>query len=117
MDLTELVQALRRYDALFAREWVQDARRAGLVLSGLPFPHGLDSVGTAIAASVVELLARQWGQRPPEWTQKVGPSPEPLFLVQAANKMARLKKLCELEGPEPFRKRLLYAPPDFLTTA
>ncbi len=43
-------------------------------------------------------LAGQWGQRPPEWTQKVGPSPEPLFLVQAAHKMARLKKLCELEG-------------------
>jgi hypothetical protein len=31
--------------------------------------------------------------------------------------MPRLRRLCESEGPEPLRRRGLFAPPEFLTHA
>jgi hypothetical protein len=117
MDFRSFVLALRRRDALAVREWVQDARREGLVLSELPPPVGLDEVEQALAASAVELLARQWSQEPPSWSKDVGPSPVPVFLVAAAERMPRLRRLCELEGPEQLRKRGFYAPPEFLAFA
>jgi len=37
--------------------------------------------------------------------------------VRAALTMPRLRRLCEVEGPEPLRRRAVMAPPDFLTIA
>jgi len=117
MELLELVRALRNHDTLAARQWVVDASRAGLHLRDFPEPKGLDAVGLAIAAGVVELLASRWSQPSPDWTCNVPAAPTPFFLVQAAAHLPRLRRTCETEGPEPFRRRRLLAPPDFLTAA
>jgi len=64
---------------------------------------------------VVEMMAERMGSRPAAWTSAVPAAPERLFLVQAAEVLPRLRRLCEEEGPEPLRRRGLLAPPGFLT--
>jgi hypothetical protein len=71
----------------------------------------------AIAAGIAELLAERNAQEPPPWTRPIPAAAEPVFLVKAAQRMPRLRRLCEEEGPEPLRRRRLLAPPDFLTAA
>ena len=71
----------------------------------------------ATAAALVELLAQRAGQLAPAWTDEVGPLLEPVFLLESATRMKRLRALCESQAPEPLRKGGLYAPPDFLTFA
>lgn len=115
--LEDLVRALIAYDTLAARQWVADAARARLDWSIVPQPTDLDAVGLAIAAGIAELLASRAGQQPPSWTKTVSAAPRPFLLVQAAAFMPRLRQMCEIEGPEPLRRRALLAPPDFLTTA
>lgn len=117
MRLDDLVRALVAYDTLAARQWVADAARARLDWSSIPKPTDLDAVGLAIAAGIAELLASRAGQQPPSWTKTVSAAPRPFLLVQAAAFMPRLRQMCEIEGPEPLRRRALLAPPDFLTTA
>jgi hypothetical protein len=117
MDLSDVVRAILRFDALSARQWVADAARAGVTWSEVPAPLGLDQTECAVAAGVVELMAARAGQAPPAWTADIPPAPRPLFLVRSAATMPRLRVACELEGPEPLRRRGLLAPPDFLTIA
>ena len=117
MDLRDLVRALIQYDTLAARQWVADAARSRLTWTTVPVPQGLDPLGLAVAAGVVELLASRAGQPPPPWTAAVAAAPERIFLVQAAVTMPRLRRACEEDGPEPLRRRGLLAPPDFLTAA
>ena len=117
MDLRDLVRALLLFDALTARQWLADATRTGLVWSNVPPPLGLDETEAALAAGVVELLASRSGQTPPGWAAAIPAAPSVLFLVRSAATMPRLRATCELEGPEPLRRRGLLAPPDFLTSA
>lgn len=117
MDLVELVRAVRRYDALAAREWVAAAGRTGLCVTQLPRPAGLDELDIAIAAGVAELLAARWGQPPPSWTRDVPAAPQDYYLVKAAATLPRLRKSCQQDGPEPLRRRRLFAPAEFLTIA
>jgi len=117
VDLRDLVAALLRRDALSARQWVADATREGFDWSHVTEPHGLDMTGRAVAAAVVEMMAERSGSRPAAWTSAVPAAPERLFLVQAAEALPRLRRLCEEEGPEPLRRRGLLAPPGFLTAA
>ena len=117
MDLADLVRSLLERDALSARQWVADAIAEGLCLSDLPQPPGLSATGLAVAAGVAELLAGRMGQAAPPWTAAVPACPEPLYLVEAAATMPRLRRLCETGGPEPLRRRRLFAPPEFLSVA
>lgn len=117
MVLRDLVLALQAHDSLTARQWVADAARAQIAWAELEAPQGLDAIGMAIAAGVVELLAGRARQAPPTWTSRVPPLGQPFFLVRSAMSMPRLRRTCELEGPEPLRRRGLLAPPDFLTAA
>jgi len=117
MKLDDLVSALLSYDTLTARQWVADAWRESISWSSVPPPQGLDAVGMAVAAGVVEMLAERTGQPFPTWTAKVPPARDPVFLVRFATSMPRLRALCEREGPEPLRRRQVMAPPDFLTFA
>lgn len=71
----------------------------------------------AIAASVVELFAERAGERAPDWPRTVPPAPQPIYLVRAAASMPRTRRMCEEEGPEPLRRRRIFALPDFLTIA
>jgi hypothetical protein len=107
MDLLDLVKALLSYDALTARQWIADAERSGMTWSKVPAPLDLDPTSSALAAGVTEILAPRAGQSPPAWTAKVPPAPPRVFLVRAAETMPRLRELCEREGPELLRRRLL----------
>ena len=117
MDLRDLVAALLRHDALGARAWVAESRRQHFEWTSVPRPEGLDVIGLTVAAGIAELLAGRAGQQPPSWTAGIAGLDEPVFLVRAAAVMPRLRRLCELEGPEPLRSRGLMAPPEFLTAA
>lgn len=117
MDIRDLVAALLDRDALRARQWVADAERARFEWSSVTAPRGLDALGIAVAAAVVELMAARHGAEAPSWTRAVPAAPQRTFLVRAAESLPRLRRLCEEEGPEPLRRRGLLAPPDFLTAA
>ena len=117
MELASLVRSLLAYDALSARQWVADAAREGAVWDRIPRPEGLDRTALALAAGVVELLAARAGQSAPAWAAEAPSAPGTMFLVRAATRMPRLRRLCEEEGPEPLRRRGFLAPPEFLTVA
>jgi hypothetical protein len=117
MDIRELVQALSAGDALAARQWVADAEREQLRWPEMTAPQSLSTDEMAVAAGVVELLAHRAGQSPPPWTAGVQAASRAIFLVRAAAAMPRLRRLCEEEGPEPLRRRRVFAPPGFLTAA
>ena len=117
MDLRDLVSALVAGEALVARQWVADARRAGVVWTTFHDPCLSDPVAQAVAAGIAELLAQRAGQPPPAWTASVPAAPYAFFLVRAAHTMPRLRRECERESPEPLRRRRLFAPADFLTAA
>lgn len=117
MDLTDLVKALIHHDMLSARQWVADAMRNNVKWVDIEAPTGMSEIEMAIAAGVVELLAERAGKAAPSWTLHVPASSVPMFLVQSAQTMPRLRQICEQSGPEALRKRHIYAPPDFLTAA
>jgi hypothetical protein len=117
MDLRDLVVAVLGYDALTARQWVADFARSKARWSDVARPEGMSPEQLAVAAGVAELLAERAAERPPSWTGNVAASPRAIFLVRAADTMPRLRSACEREGPEPLRRRLLFAPPDFLRVA
>lgn len=117
MEIRDLVDALLRYDALAARAWILEATRRSYDWSAIPRPDGLDPLQMAVAAGVVELIAERSGSIAPMWTADVPAAPEPRFLVKSAESMPRLRKSCEESGPEPLRRRRLYAPEEFLTLA
>ncbi len=117
MQLSELVDALMKFDSLRARQWVADALAVSLEWSEIPRPVGLGAESLAVAAGVAEMLAERSDQAPPSWTTNVPKSPTKIYLVRWADSMPRLRKLCEQEGPEPLRQRQILAPPEFLTVA
>jgi hypothetical protein len=117
MDLRDLVKALLAFDALRARQWVSDAIERRLRWADFERPERLSAVELALAAGVVEMLARRAGEEPPGWAREVRRSPGKVFLVRAADSMPRLRRLCEEEGPPELRRKGFFAPPEFLTVA
>jgi hypothetical protein len=114
VELTELVQAITSGNLLAARQWVADARRAGIRWQEAERPLGLDDRSMTIAAGLAELLATRSGTEPPEWTVSVGGNAEPVFLDPGIEKMPRTLAFTKTHAPEPLRKRNLFAMPDFL---
>jgi hypothetical protein len=117
MDLRELVRALLSFDTITARQWVADSVRQRVLWSAVPRPTDLSPLELGVAAGVVELLASRAGQRPPSWVSGIEGTATQVWLVKAASTMPRLRRLCEEEGPEPLRRRGIFAPPEFLTIA
>ena len=115
--IEQLAEAALNKESLLLRSLTQDLLRENPNLSECPKPHTNDSRILSAAASLVELFALRLRQAPPLWTRDVGPLPEPIYLVKAAESMKRLRVLCETEAPEPLRKRGFYAPPNFLEFA
>jgi hypothetical protein len=70
-----------------------------------------------VAAALLELLAERRGQQSPQWLQTTDQLPEPFFLLESAQKMPRLRQLCQLESPAALKKYGLLAPPHFLEFA
>ena len=117
VTLEQLAEAVLQRDSLLARSLSQDFLRQERLLYDVPRPSSKDERLLATAAAIIELFAAQRHQAPPAWTQDIGPLAEPVFLVEAAERMKRLRTLCETQAPEPMRKRRLYAPPNFLVFA
>ena len=115
--LQKLAETALQRNGLELRELVDDFIRQHSQLSAVPRPETEDPQVLGTAAGLIELLAERSGQSAPQWTQEIGPVPTPVFLLQSAGQMKRLRALCESASPEPLRKRGLYAPPDFLTFA
>lgn len=114
VKIEQLAQAAISRESLQLRGLVQDLLRENPQLSDIPLPDTDDPYLLAAAASLIELLALRLHQRPPLWTQEIGPLPEPVFLLEAAAYLKRLRALCETQAPEPLHKRGFYAPPNFL---
>lgn len=114
--LTELVQALVCLDSRVARQILADMMASGVDWSSLALPSTLDGPELSVAAAVVELVAARAHVPAPKWTQSVGASTEPVWLIRVEHR-PRLKARLLEESPEPLRRRRVYAPEDFLTAA
>lgn len=118
MELIEqLAEAALQRDSLRLRSLVQDITRANMNWSLVLRPKTNDIRLLALSASLAELLASRQNQEPPAWAKEIDALQEPFYLLQSAEKMKRLRLLCETHSPEPMRKRRLYAPPNFLEFA
>ena len=115
--IEQIAEAAINQDALALRGLTQDLLRERPTLKDFPRPTAGDFKTLAAAAALIELFAERLHQEPPEWTREIGALPEPMYLVKAAATMKHLRDLCELQAPEPSRKRGFYAPPNFLESA
>jgi hypothetical protein len=108
--------AIKRDDDLLLRGMTLRFLRENPYLSEIPRPKTDDLRILAAAASLLELFAQRRGQKPPQWTEEIGPIPEPMYLVKSAEKetMKFTKHLCDTQSPEPLRKRGFKATPNFL---
>jgi hypothetical protein len=114
MELRDLVRAILSGDLLAARQWVADAYRARIQWERVVRPSGLDDREMTVAAAIVELLAARAGMASPPWTLSIGAQREPLFLDPGIQEMPRTLARAMTDGPEPLRRRNLFASPDFL---
>lgn len=117
VKIEALAEAALKHQGLRLRSLAQELLRTDIPLISVSRPQTDDPRLLALAAGLLELLALHTNQAAPAWTDEIGGSPEPIFLLETAMRMKRLRDLCERESPEPLRKRNLYAPPDFLTFA
>jgi hypothetical protein len=117
VQIEQIAEAALSGDSLQARSLVQDFFRQHPELAVIRPPQTNDERILAISAALLELFAMRTNQAAPAWTPTIGPLPEPIYLLKAAQHMKRLRTLCENESPEPLRKRRFYAPPDYLTFA
>jgi len=117
VTLEALAETALQRESLHLRSLAQDFVRDHPQLTNIPRPAIDNPQILGTAAALLELLAQRIGQTAPAWTREIGAVPEPMFLLEAATRMKRLRALCEAEAPEPLRKRGLFAPPDFLTFA
>ena len=115
--IEQLAEAAINQDALSLRSLTQDLLRERPRLKDFPRPEAVDFKTLAASAALLELFAERLHQEPPAWTREIGPLPEPMYLVRAAATMKHLRALCEIQAPEPLRKRGFYAPPNFLESA
>lgn len=117
MDLRELVRALNDGDLLAAREWAQEASRRPGEISSLELPRELTKTERAVAAGIVEMLALRCKVTPPAWVESIGPAPEEVWLTRHGRRLPELRERCRRFGPEPLRRRRVFAMPEFLATA
>ncbi len=108
-----MAKAAASGDALAVRAAVLDIYDAPL--AQLTCPEGLNDFELCVAAGLLELLAERSGQSPPSWAELVPGATRPCFLLRSAERMPRLRHLCETEGPSVLRRRNLFAPPNYLT--
>jgi hypothetical protein len=118
MTLTPLhvvARAVLNGETLVARQWVMDCAREHVRWNALERPPELAGDTLAVAASLVELMAERAGESPPAWTADAPALREAIYLVPAD--MRRSREVAEREGPEPLRRRRIFAMPDYLTFA
>jgi hypothetical protein len=117
VKVEDLATAALAGDTFALRSLYQDMIREKQKVEECARPQTDDVRILAAAASLIELLAQRTGQNPPAWAAKIGPLPEPIYLVPSAKVMKHLRTLCENESPPALYKRGFYAPPNFLEFA
>ncbi len=117
MDPVELARAAIELRTLDLREWVNESLRRREPLSETPAPETPDETVRAVAAALIELLASHRHEPPPAWTRDVPGLEQPLWLTPFAQRFPSLARRCVEHGPDPLRKRNVYAMPDYLTVA
>ena len=117
VTIEQVATAVLNDDSLATRALVQAFLRGQPVLADLSQPDTDNPVVLAVAAALLELFSMRTQQSAPAWTHEVGPVDHPLYLLKSAAHMRRLRDLCRDAAPEPFRRRGLYAPPDYLAFA
>ena len=98
---------------LYVRAWLREEPN----FAAIPQPDTNDLRTLTAAAALVELLAQRAKQEPPSWTANVGALPEPFFALEWAERPGFTRDLCLNESPEPFKRRNIFAPPNFLEMA
>jgi hypothetical protein len=115
--IEQIVNAALAQESLQLRSLIQQFLRTQPNFADLPVPTTNDPIKFALAAAIVELLAQQSNQEPPQWTIQAQSLTTPMFLLKSAEKMKRLRQLCIEESPLPLRSRGFYAPPNYLSYA
>jgi hypothetical protein len=102
VTLEELAETALRRESLQLRSLAQDFVRDHPELTNIPRP-AIDNPQTlGTAAALLELPAQRTGQIAPASTREVGAVPEPMFLLEVATRMRRLRALCEAEAPNHY---------------
>jgi hypothetical protein len=117
MDPVDLARAALELRTLDLREWVNESNRRTEPLSALPAPTPDDATLRTVAAALVELLAQRRHEPPPSWTADAAPLPSPRWLTPIAARHPDLARRCIEDGPEPLRRRRLWAMPEYLSVA
>ena len=113
--LERIADAALSGDALAAREHLLEWMATHPRVADAPPPSPATAAATrSLAAALAELFAARWDQLPPEWAADIGPAPVPTYLVGSAAGMPRTRALCEAEAPPPLRRRLFFAPANYL---
>ena len=100
MNPRDLVQAVMRGDDLAARQWVKDAKRAGMDFSEVEDP-GLDGDERVVAAALFELLAERQGKCAAAWTATAGIASKPVFLLKDAETSPAMRACPSAERRRP----------------
>jgi len=101
-------------DGLLTRSLMPDWLGGGPDLERLGPLLSQDPTVRSLVAALAELTAQRLGQNAPSWAATVGPAPRPTHLLRSAQRMNRLRIACEESSPLPLRRRLFYAPENYL---
>lgn len=93
-------------------ELLHDARLGKMTLHDVSRPELNDTDKLALFAALIEHIAAQAQQDPPDWTKDIGAVAAPIYLVKFG--LPKMKALYEDESPEPLRRRRFYAPSGYL---
>ena len=115
MKLEKLVRAILDNHLVEARQWIADAQRTGMRFDSMPLPPLQSNQERVLAAGLVELLASRDEQMAPSWAGQIGSLPEPFFVGNRLKEMPRSAEEARTNGPEPLRRRNIFASPNFLT--
>lgn len=112
--IKQIADLLLARDDFRLRLYVQAWLREQPHFAAMPQPETEDLRILTVAAALVELLAQRAKQEPPAWTAAIGALPEPFFALEWAERPGFTRDLCLNEAPEPFKRRNIFAPPNFL---
>ena len=112
--LDDVAVAALSGDSLRTRSLMQDWISGNTNLEMHLPPVTQDPTTRSLTAALAELMAQRLGQNPPPWTAGIGAAPHPTHLLRSALSMKRLRDECERSAPDPLRRRLFYAPANYL---
>jgi hypothetical protein len=99
---------------LVVRQWAIDARHDHVAWCDVRRPD-LQGDELSVAAALVEVMASRAGQVAPRWTADVPAASRSIYLVPVT--LPRSRQVSETQGPEPLRRRRIYAMPNYLAFA